>query len=234
MYVNLEQLALSGLSADDFLNLIAIRQGDDFYVQTIGVDDIVRYVGDGFIEAKKNGKPVLTPKGKGLMEAIETPGITEEISETLKILVDIYERKQKDIGKSLKEAERRLIWFMGNTRFKKKLIIEAVEAYVEESGDYTLSLCNLLWKPPSIAFSVHMNLRDSKLFDIIARKYNFNMDEYFKEKKGKEMEWLIAVSKLPDPPARGGEECFFTYSPAKDKERLLEIKRLFFRKLRRK
>ena len=54
------------------------------------------------------------------MNYIETPEMTDEVLETLKIMIGMYESYSKDIGVSRKEAESRLCWFMGNTSFKKR------------------------------------------------------------------------------------------------------------------
>lgn len=224
MYINLEQLALSGLRPYDLVNLVAIRQKDDFYVKSIPEEDLNLYLAVGYTDMLKNGSYKLTKKGIGLLVAIESPGLTDEILETEKAAIEMYEKEGKEIGVSVKEVESRLVWFMGNTAFKKNVVLGGIAEYLAASDKYTLSLCNLIWKPPSVAFSVHKNLKDSKLFDIIARKFNFDPGVYFNEDKNKELEWLFAVSRLPNPPAKSNPDVLFTFDVKKEKERLLNIK----------
>lgn len=232
MYINIEQLAKSGLTPYDLINLVAIRQKDDVYMRSIPQGVIINYMSLGLIETLKSGVVRLTNKGTSFLEVIETPGINEDISETFKELIDLYESRGKDIGISRKEAQARLVWFMGNTNFKKKLIVDITREYLDKSGDYTMSLCNFIWKPPSQAFSVHMNLKNSKMFDMIASKYGFNTELYFKEKKNKEMDWLFAVARLPDPPVKGNQDCLFTFDPKREKERLQSIKTYLYNRLK--
>lgn len=233
MYVNIEQLALSGLAPSDLINLLAIRQKDEFFIKGIPEEDINIYLTIGYIEKLKNGNYRLTKKGNGFIIAVETPGLTDEISETQKILVNIYENRGKEIGVSVKEVESRLVWFMGNTNFKKDVVIDGVERYLDSCGEYTMSLCNLIWKPPSVAFSVHKNLKDSRLFDIIVKKYRFDPEEYFNEEKNKEVKWLFAVSKLPDPPLKASSDILFTLDAKKDRERIRNIKTYLYNYLRK-
>jgi len=232
MYINFEQFVSSGLSPDDLINLLAIRQKEDVIIQSISEDDLSKYNELGFIEQLKNGSMRLTNKGTSFISLIETPRLTDEILETLNEMVLVYEGNGKEMGVSRLEAQNRLSWFMCNTNFKKSLIIDITKSYIQDSGEYTLSLCNFIWKPPSTAFSVHMNLKDSKLFDIISKKYGFNTDVYFKDSQNALMKWLFAVSRLPNPPAKSNEDCWFTGNSKQDKERLIGIKTCLLKKLR--
>ena len=232
MYVNIEQLTLSGLTPYDLVNLVAIRQTEDAFIQHIPKEDIQKYAGMDFVEVKASGKVRLKKKGESFIVTVETPGITKEISDTMETLVRMYEESGKELGGTRKEVEARIVWFMGNTAYKPSIIVQAVEEYLQANPEYTMSLCNLIWKPQSIAFSVHMTLRNSKLFDLIARKFGLGSELYLKENKGKELEWLFAVSKLPNPPARASRDILFTDSPKKDAERIRDIKTYLFNMLK--
>ena len=140
MYINIEQLAKSGLTPYDLINLVAIRQKDDVYMRSIPQDIIINYMSMGLIETLKSGVVRLTNKGTSFLEVIETPGINEDISETFKELIDLYESRGKDIGISRKEAQARLVWFMGNTNFKKKLIVDITKEYLLLSNFSILKL----------------------------------------------------------------------------------------------
>lgn len=78
-----------------------------------------------------------------------------------------------------------------------------------------------------------MNLKNSKLFDLIAEKFKIATEPYLESKKNKEMDWLFAVSKLPTPPAKGNPDYLFTGSSETDKERLKNIKTYLFNKIRK-
>lgn len=232
MYINIEQLALSGLKPVDLVNLLAIRQKDEFYLRGIPDEDLEPITGNGYAERIASGRLKLTKKGESLLYAIETPGITAEISKTLSILLGMYGDAGREVGVSEREAESRLVWFMGNTNFRGKAVCEAVEEYLSSPTDKKMSLCNLIWRPPSIAFSVHKNLKDSKLFDLIARRYRLNAEAYFADRKGKELEWEFAVARLPNPPSRGNRDILFTFDHKAEKERLNAIKTHLFNYLR--
>lgn len=225
MYVNFEKLAESGMSPSELLWLIAIKQKDDLIIESIPEDGISKFDERGFIKRLKNGSVRISNKGASYLEVIETSGITDEISRVLERLIELYASYGKDIGVSRKEAQNRLIWFMSNTNFRGDVIVGTVERYLEENPDYTLSLCNLIWKPASQAFSVHMTLNTSKLFDMISEKYGFNTTPFFSENKNKVMEWLFAVSRLPSPPVNPDPAILFTMNSKKDKERITEIKK---------
>lgn len=233
MYINFRQLAASDMTPNDLANLLAIRQKDTVMIEAMPEEDAGRYIELGLVEKLKSGVMRLTNKGTSFVNYIETPEMTDEVLETLKIMIGMYESYSKDIGVSRKEAESRLCWFMGNTSFKKKVILQVTESYIAESGDYTMSLCNFIWKPPSQVFSVHMNLKNSKLFDLIAEKFKIATEPYLESKKNKEMDWLFAVSKLPTPPAKGNPDYLFTGSSETDKERLKNIKTYLFNKIRK-
>lgn len=231
MYINFEQLAESGMSFPDLMNLLAIRQKDDLVIQSIEKKDINKYIALEFVEHLKSGMYRLTKKGASFLNVIETPGISEAINETLYALKDLYEAQGKEIG-LVKEAEYRLCWFMNNTNFKHNVICNAVKRYLASSGEYTLSLCNLIWKPPSIAFSVHMSLRSSKLFDLIAEDLSLGTEIYFVKTRTKEMEWLFSVSRLPYPATNGNPDYLFTGDPKREKERLINIKKCLLNRLK--
>lgn len=232
MYMNFRQLVSSGMTPYDLANLLAIRQKENVVIEAIEADDIDRYISTGIVEKLKSGVMRLTSKGTSFLGYIETPELTDDILETLKTMIAMYEAYSKDIGVSRKEAESRLCWFMGNTSFKKDVILQVTQSYIEESGDYTMSLCNFIWKPPSQAFSVHKDLKNSKLFDMIADKFRLSTEPYLDNKKSKEMDWLFSVARLPDPPSRGNPDYLFTGDSAKDKERLKNIKTYLFNKIR--
>lgn len=233
MYINFEQLVSSGLSPNDLINLLAIRQKEKPVIESISNEDLEVYQSFGFVENKGKGMIRLTNKGTSFLTTVETPIVTDDILDTLNGMISIYEGNGKEIGVSRLEAQSRLAWFMCNTNFKKDLIIGITKQYVQESNEYTLSLCNFIWRPQSSAFSIHKNLKDSKLFDLISFKYGLNTEYYFKDSQNALMKWLFAVSRLPNPPAKSDDDCWFTGNSKQDKERLIGIKTCLLNILRK-
>lgn len=233
MYINFRQLAASDMTPNDLANLLAIRQKDTVMIEAMLEKDAGRYIELGLVEKLKSGVMRLTNKGTSFVNYIETPEMTDEVLETLKIMIGMYESYSKDIGVSRKEAESRLCWFMGNTSFKKEVILQVTESYIAESGDYTMSLCNFIWKPPSQAFSVHMNLKNSKLFDLIAEKFKIATEPYLESKKNKEMVGCLPYLNCLRRRLKAIPDYLFTGSSETDKERLKNIKTYLFNKIRK-
>lgn len=233
MYINFEKLLSSGLDPSDLAFLLAIRQKESIVMDSIPKECIDRYITDNFIEIMKSGSMRLTQKGSSFITVIETPVITEVVNDTLKEMMTLYKVNEKEIGVSNLEAQDRLAWFIGNTNFKKETIVNMTRKYIEDSGDYTMSLCNFIWKPASVAFSVHKSLKNSKLFDMISNEYGFNTDLFFKERKNREEEWLFAVSRLPNPPVKANSDYLFTMDVKKEKERLNNIKTYLFNMIKK-
>lgn len=71
------------------------------------------------------------------------------------------------------------------------------------------------------------------MFDLISSKYGLNTEYYFKDSQNALMKWLFAVSRLPNPPAKSDDDCWFTGSSKQDKERLIGIKTCLLNILRK-
>lgn len=230
MFINFEMLLRSELTPFELAMLCAVRQREKSVIENMDRETFEKLEGKGYIEKNLAGRVSITKLGNAAIEAIETPGITEESEMVLKKAIELYESNGKNIGVSRKEAQERMIWFIANTNFKSGVILEAIKDYIAGSGEYTKSLCNLIWNPPSV-FAAHKNLKDSKLFDLISSKFSFNTELFFSVKRKREDEWLMAVSKLPIPPAN--PDMLFTMDKNKEKERLKDLKMLLFNKMRR-
>lgn len=243
MYLNFYELYSSDYSIRDLMTLIAIRQKEDDCL--INQESAAKLEKANMIEQQRNGAYKLTPKAMEFISVVETPGLTEEVSLLLDYLIELYRAIDKDPGIT-KEIERRLIWFMGTTGFSAKVIKATVEKYLRKNNSpaypsmnrqaddkkYIMSLANLIWKPQSVAFSVHMKLSESKLFDLVCLDYSISSKFYFEDKKPKDITWLLAVSRLPDPPAKLPAELSFTGSGKSDKERLKQLKTELYKKLK--
>lgn len=229
MYINFEQMMSAGLTISDLGYLLMIRQ-KEVMVDVIPKEFIDRYLKAMYIEPMKNGKYKLTPRGGSLLSLIETPSLTPEAEGIRDRIIGIYEDAGKETG-AVKEVEKRLVWFLANTNFKEGPICDAVISHLDTSREYAMRLDNFIWKPASV-YSVHMSLSESKLFDIIIKRYGMVSDLYLKENKNKEISWMFAVSRLPDPPKRMIPELTLTGDIKLDIERISAIKKELGRRLR--
>ena len=109
MYINFRQLAASDMTPNDLANLLAIRQKDAVMIEAMPEEDAGRYIELGLVEKLKSGVMRLTNKGTSFVNYIETPEMTDEVLETLKIMIGMYESYSKDIGVSRKEADRKSV-----------------------------------------------------------------------------------------------------------------------------
>lgn len=229
MYINFEQMMTSGLTMSDVGYLLMIRQKEEM-ANTIPKEKIDSYKASGYIELQKNGKWKITPRGGSLLMLIETPGLTPEVEGIRDRIVGVYNDMGKDTG-AIKEVEKRLIWFVANTNFKEEPIVRAVISHIDLKREYMMRLDNLIWKPSNV-YSVHMSLSESTLFDTIIKMYGMTSDLYLRENKNKELAWLFAISRLPDPPKRMDKEYAITGDVKMDIERISDIKKELGRRLK--
>lgn len=233
MYVNFEEMRKFGLHSEDLLIIIAAKQRDQLILNAAPEDRLEFLKGNKYIEKKPTGKWEITDTGKRLLAHLETPNVNEEAIKTLDRMVAVYNKYGKKISETRKELEARISWFMAETGFKPDLIISKTDDYVFNSGDYTMSLGNFIWKPQSVAFSTQYRLRDSRLFDMIMNQLGFDPLPYLSPTRKKVMDWLMAVSRLPEPPVKANADILFTGSAKEDKERLRAIKQYFSNALKK-
>lgn len=229
MYINFKLMHEKGIYLSELYILIAINQKEAFLVEKIPYE---YFEEQGLIEFTKQGKTLedkvrLSKNGKALLDALTTKGATEELLSTTQELVDIYEGYGKETGNIL-EIRNRLIWFVQATGFGLNAIKTMVEDYVSNSGDYTLRLDNLIWKPQSSAFSIHYSLSDSRLFDLIVKKYNLPVAFFLKpsDKRTARESWLFDIMKMKVP-SKLPDEMYWTGSEKGDKEALIRLKKQF-------
>lgn len=232
MYISFDFI-LQRMSMTDFLVLQSIKQ-KDLYHKIIDDECIERLVNEGFLGLQKNGEPKLTKAGNSFLHAATDAPASPEIIKLRDELCSMYESQNKPIGKKMEVASR-LSWFVNASFFNDNIIKSTVAEYLASSGKYTSSLENLIWKPANI-MTVHKNLKDSMLFDLIVSKNNaINLDFYFDPKyQTKSLKYAIAVSKLPDPAANIPKEMTMTGSREGDIKAIREVKRVFFNYIRKK
>lgn len=218
-----------GILMSELTTLIAINQKEAHILKDIPYEYLEE---QGLIEFIKGGKTKeekvrLSKNGKALLDGLTTNGATEEILSLVQELVTMYDSYGKETGNTL-EVRDRLIWFIGATGFGVKAIKTTIEDYVSESGDYTLKLDNLIWKPQSSAFSINFNLSDSRLFDIIIKKFKLPINFFLKpsDKRTVKDNWLFDVMKLKVP-SKLSDDMYWTGSEKGDKEALTRLKKQF-------
>lgn len=226
MYINFKELRESDFTIEDIETLVGIRQKEDESI--LRKDSIDILLERGYIEKFKNGNLKLSSKGQSFLNVIETPGLTEEVSSLVSSLVKMYELNDKPTG-IIKEVEQRVSWFLHETGFSVEKIKQEVGRYLTDNDKFTMSLSNLIWKPKSVAFSVHMKLSESMLFDLMARRYGLNTSIYFADKKPKEIAYVMAISKLPDPIMSIRPEYTITGSVRGDKEAILRVRKMMIK-----
>lgn len=229
MYINFKLMHEKGILVTELVTLITINQKEahllkDIPYEQLEEDDLITFIkGSGTKEERVR----LSPNGKALLDALTTKGASQELLEAATKLVEIYEDHGKESG-NLMEIKDRLIWFVHATGFSLKIIENAVDDYVRNSGDYVMRLDNLFWKPQSTAFSVNYSLSDSRLFEIIRKKFNLPIAFYLKstEKRLVRETWLFDIMKLKVPKGMPGE-MYWTGSEKGDKESLTRLKQQF-------
>ncbi len=220
MYINYKLLYKNDLDEDDFHNLQKIFQKDNIYNK----DSLQKFEKKGLIQYLKSGEVRISKKGYAFLNDLQIKDYDEDIAEIVENAISSYERNEQPVGNKA-EVKARATWFVAQTGFSKRIIIEEINNYLMNNS-YILRLDNLFWKPQS-HLSVHKNLKDSKLFDIIANKYKLN-EEYYFSQNNSEMDWLFKVSNLKVP---RNSVYFIGYK--EDKLRIEDIK-LYLQKILKK
>ena len=231
MYINFKLMYEKGILMTELTTLLAINQREAYLFQSIPFEyfeeqDLITYVkGSG----PKEERVRLSANGKALLDALTTKDMSEELLNTVHELIEIYEHYGKATGNTL-EIRDRLNWFVTATGFSLSVIKNMVEEYLSNKSDYIMRLDNLIWKPQSSAFSIHYNLSDSKLFDMIMKKYKLPINFFLKpsDKRKAKDTWLFDIMKLKVP-SRLPEEYYWTGSEKTDKEALNRLKKLLFK-----
>ena len=231
MYINYDLLFKKGLTAEDYHTLIQINQKEHLLLEG---KDLSKYEELNLVDHVKGEEKYktarLTKNGRVFLDSLSTKGFTDEVGTLLKKLSDTYESYSKDTG-NLLEVRNRLIWFIESTGFGPKAIFNAVDEYLTNSGDYTMNLDNLIWRAPSKAFSIHYNLKDSKLFDLISKQFNFTITFFLEDRTSVEDRWLQAVSQLEIPKRLTDKSLYFTGDYKTEVDFQKRLKQLYFKKI---
>lgn len=224
MYINFEHMYTKGITDSQLMFLVKVSQKEYDLVDKDS-DSFQQLLDAGLIEVGKIVK--ITTKGKNLLAQISTPNHSDEVAELTRELIELYESYGAEVDAEL-EVKNRLAWFVAETGFRPSVIKDAVENYLGSASKYRLALRNLIWNPPSKAFSITYSLRSSKLYDIICKEFGINPDTIIDMKNRVEFKWLRAISTVSIP--RG--TVYFTESRESDLERQKEIRKAFSKYLK--
>ena len=225
-YINYKLLYEKSLSDADFHILQKIFQKEDILLEPFK-DHFKQFKDLGLIQYLKGKENTIegiriSKKGKEFITQLETMGYNDSIGMLVDKLIELYNTNNKHTGNKL-EIQNRLIWFIAQTGFSSAVLFNSVEEYLLYNSEYTKSLENLIWTPSSKAFSIHKNLKDSKLYDFICTKYNLNASFFVEDKKGKEIQWLADIANLSVPKNLESEN-YFTGSYEGDIQHVQELK----------
>ena len=231
MYINFKLMYEKGILMTELTTLLAINQREAYLFQSIPFEYFEEQdlITDVKCSGTKEERVRLSANGKALLDALTTKDMSEELLNTVHELIEIYEHYGKETGNTL-EIRDRLNWFVNATGFSLSVIKNMVEEYLSNKSDYIMRLDNLIWKPQSSAFSIHYNLSDSKLFDMIMKKYKLPINFFLKpsDKRKAKDTWLFDIMKLKVP-RNLPEEFYWTGSEKTDKEALTRLKKLLFK-----
>ena len=219
MYINFEQLYKSDISESDFMLLLKVSQKNTELLTEEDKPKLESFLELELVELIKQGKDFfeklrISKKGKQFIRNIEAPKYSDEIQELEQKLVEMYEDAQKETGLRA-EVKSRLTWFMCETGFRANVIKKYVQIYLDETDPkYIKNLSNLIWSPQSKAFSIHFDLKDSKLFDIISHALGLRQD-VFLDKADKELHYLFEFGAIR-PPKGLRPELYYTGSFEED------------------
>ena len=226
MYINFKQLYRSEISESEFMLLLKISQKDLELISEDDNDEIEKFLEIGLVELVKQGKTIfdrlrISKKGKQFIRNIELPNYTDEIQKLEEELVQLYQANNKEVGLRA-EVKSRLTWFCKESSFRPSVIKKYVDLYLSETESlYIKNLSNLIWSPPSKMFSVHFNLKDSKLFDIICNDLRLQQSVYL-DKRDKELEYLFHFGSVM-PPKGMSSDFYFTNSYEGDYKHSLKL-----------
>ena len=219
--INFEYLYKAGLTDSDYILLIKVLQKEVDLISKDDTDRINELLEEGYFTLLKTGKTIrerlrISPKGKAFLENLDKPLVTDEVILVEEKLKELYEERGNGTGKNFRE---RLAWFMNETGFSPKAIIQTVENHLH-ADSFTYALHNLIWKQPNV-FATRPSLEESPLYEMICRDYKFNKTVY-SDKKDKELHYLFQYGRVA-PPKGLRKELYFTGSYETDFDHFVNL-----------
>lgn len=198
-YINYKLLYEKGLSDQDFHILQKIFQKEEILLEAFK-EHFKRFEELGLVQYLKGQEDTVkgirtSKKGNDLLNNLGIMSYNDNIGKLVDELISSYESRNKSTGTKL-EIKNRLTWFIGQTGFGTKVIANIVEEYLVDNPEYTKNLENLIWKPQSVAFSVHKNLKESELYSIICKKYGLDDTFYLEARDKRNFKWLFNMASL--------------------------------------
>lgn len=183
MYINFNVLIKEGISPLSLTCLLAIKQKNFDYLESIApeyIDDLLNRECIKNIKVNKELKGTnqalrITPKGNKLLVDLETPEIEEEDRVVFEWLKKHYLKLGKEIGNGAKTL-RHIRDFRVKSGIDKNNLLILCLAFLrdEDNMQYNNILEYAFYKAPT-AFETRFNLEESRLY-----KYFLKREDYFK------------------------------------------------------
>lgn len=197
MYINLDLFCKSGLTPEELLALVGIKQKrDEFYheghlqvFENLGLVDFIK----GKSTQSKMEKVRLSKKGSDLLFKLSYSSSTDDESEAIKNwIISVYKNKSGGIVKNKTELGRRIQWFKDTTAISGNFLAILIQCFFNDTYDPSSGLTvaefmnnnprgvlsnladNICFSPES-HFDKHYTLGKSPLF-----RYFEENEEYIK------------------------------------------------------
>lgn len=192
MYINLNVLLHHELDLKDLVNLVLIRQqkfedNGEYLEKVVSLSDIQYYYDKGWIteiKGKKSNtqhqKLRLTDKGRDLLDALDTPEVTQEDIVLRDWLIEIYNKEEKIIGNK-KRITQGLAFFRAYSGITKNKLAFLLKTFVTDENNfkYNQKLENVFFDNSNV-FNNRFSLDASRLWQYYLRKKDF-FDSKFKQ-----------------------------------------------------
>ena len=168
MYVNLKLFEKSNLSAEQLIQLIAIKQKEQPYIKEEFLGRFEELGLITYIKAKNKSQKSselvrLSDKGKKLLEDLAEALVEEQDEKVFDWLKDYYLKVDKEIGNGAK-TKRHIRDFRIKSGIEKNNLIILVLDFLRENEERSKKL-EYIWYYPKTAFATKFDLEESWLWN---------------------------------------------------------------------
>jgi hypothetical protein len=178
MYINFKYSASKGITPGELLILQMCKQQmyEDLSIELeklcLGKQEhLKKYFDAGlvtFVKGKKDDtiwhKARLSPKGKDLLDDIETPEVIDEDIIIFEWLKKVYLKRGKQVGNA-KRCKSHIAYFRVNSGIRGNCLAHLAKEFLDddEQQQWSIRLDYVFFKAPN-AFSTRFDLEESKLY----------------------------------------------------------------------
>lgn len=184
MYVNFSEFDKAGLSGDEFLLLLAVKQKEFNYICEAKTPVLEYLLKNNLIKQIKGGGKSerwrIDKKGNKLLNALEKPEIEEQDEKIFEWLEGVYKSRDKMIGNK-KRTKEHIRAFRESTGIEKNNLAYLCKRFLEDENNmkYNNKLEFAFYKPLN-PYSTSFKLEDSRLYI-----YYLEHEDFFKTKFNK-------------------------------------------------